>query len=82
MTDETTAPACELLDVIDLKWLLAGDGHRVHVERLLTEADYARSCLVWANASPKPATRAAAQRIARNMGVALPPTDVPGTQSS
>lgn len=82
MTAATTAPACELLDVIDLKWLLAGDGHRVHVERLLTDADYARSCLVWANASLKPATRAAAQRIALHMGVELPPSDTSGTQSS
>lgn len=62
-----------LVDIIDLKWLLAGDGHRVHVERLLGDDDYARCCLAWAAASSNPATQAAALRIAERLGIVLPP---------
>ncbi len=65
---EPTNP-CELLDVIDLKWLLAGDGHRVHVERLMAGGDYAQRCLALAATSPNEATRAAARRIAARWGV-------------
>lgn len=66
-----TEPAsrCELLDVIDLKWLLGGDGHRVHVEKLMTDPDYARHCLALALASPNEATQRAARRIAERLGL-------------
>ena len=67
----------ELLDIIDLKWLLAGDGHRVHVERLLAEPDYARRCLAQAARSAEPATRDAARRIAAQLGLALDTLDTP-----
>ena len=32
----------ELLDVIDFKWLMGREGHRVHVERLQGDPIYAR----------------------------------------
>ncbi len=67
---ESTNPN-ELLDIIDLKWLLAGAGHRVHVERLLSDGEYARHCLTLAAASPNAATQAAARRIAERLGITL-----------
>ncbi|MDP1532038.1 MAG: hypothetical protein Q8N44_09535 [Rubrivivax sp.] len=60
-TDERQA--LQLVEIIDLKWLLAGEGHRVHVERLQTEPDYARECLALAAASASEAVRAAALRL-------------------
>jgi hypothetical protein len=72
MTAAASRPPCDLVDIIDLKWLLAGDGHRLHVERLLADDDYARSCLAQATRSANPATRLAAQRIAARLGLDLP----------
>ena len=48
--------ALELVDIIDLKWLMARDGHHVHVERLQAEPAYARECLIKAAASQHAAT--------------------------
>lgn len=80
MTDAASRDTCDLVDIIDLKWLLAGDGHRVHVERLLGDDDYARRCLDWAAKSSNPATQAAALRIAIRLGLGLVP--LPPHQSS
>jgi hypothetical protein len=55
------------VEVIDLKWLLAGEGHRVHVERLLADPAYARACLALADASASEAVRAAAGRLRRHL---------------
>lgn len=46
-----------LVDIIDFKWLMAHEGHAVHVERLQQDADYARQCLALADASPTAALR-------------------------
>jgi hypothetical protein len=51
--------AVALVDVVGFKWLMAHEGHGVHVERLQRDADYARECLALADASPTPALRAA-----------------------
>lgn len=55
------APA--LLDIIDFKWMMAAEGHRVHVERLQADPDYARHCLGLAAASASTMLRDAAQRL-------------------
>jgi len=52
-----------LVDIIDLKWLMAHEGHQVHVERLQADPVYAASCLAIAAASSSAALRAAAARI-------------------
>lgn len=60
-----------LLEIVEFKWLMAGDGHRVHVERLQAEPGYAQQCLCSANGSRIPALREAANRLAERLGVAL-----------
>lgn len=77
MTAAVARDPCDLIDIIDLKWLLVGDGHRVHVERLLGDDDYARRCLAWAAQSSNQATRATALRIAQRLGLVLPPPHQP-----
>ena len=61
-----------LVQIIDFKWLMAGEGHRVHVEHLQTDRDYACACLALAGTSRVEALRDTAARLARAMGVALP----------
>ncbi len=68
-----TAPSSPaLVDIIDFKWLMAGDGHRVHVERLQTDRQYAGECLALAAASKVQPLREMAQRLARGLGLPLP----------
>ncbi len=65
-TDTTRAPSSELLplvEIIELKWLLAGHGVHIHVERLQRDPVYAREKLAAAMASGQPALCAAAQRL-------------------
>ena len=66
--------AASLVEIIDFKWLMAGDGHRVHVERLQTDRDYACACLVLASGSRVEALRDTAARLARSLGISLPGT--------
>jgi len=66
--------AASLVDIIDFKWLMAGDGHRVHVEHLQADRDYACACLVLASGSRVKALRDTAARLARTLGVSLPVT--------
>jgi hypothetical protein len=65
-------PAAHLVDVIDFKWLLAGMGHRVHVERLLADPGYARHYLALAAAAPGAELREAAARVGRQLGFDVP----------
>jgi hypothetical protein len=53
----------QLVDIVDFKWLMAGAGHHVHVERLQQDPEYAARCLAAAEDAPVPALRAAAQRL-------------------
>ncbi len=52
-----------LVEIIELKWLLAGEGFRLHVERLLADRDYARQALRRAESSPNAALRETAARL-------------------
>ena len=52
-----------LLEIIDLKWLLAGEGLHLHVERLQRDPPYARHVLDTAAESKNAALRAVAQRV-------------------
>ena len=62
-----------LVDIIDFKWLMVSEGVHVHVERLQSDAVYARSTLARAAQSSRPALRAAASRLAALLGVDLAP---------
>lgn len=64
--------ALSLVEIIDFKWLMAGDGHRVHVERLQADPVYAVDCLRQGATSKIPALRDCARRLASLMDVALP----------
>jgi hypothetical protein len=55
--------ALALVDIVDLKWLLAGIGVRLHVERLQAEPAYAAEVLARAAGSDNEALRAAADRV-------------------
>ncbi len=58
-----TADPLPLVDVIQLKWLLAGVGIHIHVERLLNDPSYASLALTEAETCDSPAARAAAFRL-------------------
>ncbi|MCU0968312.1 MAG: hypothetical protein MUF03_05715 [Rubrivivax sp.] len=64
--------ALELVEIIDLKWLLAREGHHVHVERVQRDADYAAHCIALARRSSSPEVRAAAERLERRRAGARP----------
>lgn len=59
----------DLVAVVELKWMLAGEGVHVHVERLQSDADYARQILATADRSANAAVRSVAQRVRRQMGL-------------
>ena len=52
-----------LLDIVDLKWLLAGEGLHLHVERLQCDTEYARRVFEAAAGSPNAALRSVALRV-------------------
>jgi len=64
--------ALSLVEIIDFKWLMAGDGHHVHVERLQADPAYATACLALAAASRIDALRSTAKRLAGTLGLTLP----------
>ena len=74
MNDVSAPEHCplSLVEIIDFKWLMAGDGHRVHVQRLQTEPAYAAQCLALAAGSRIAALRATAARLATTLGLPLP----------
>jgi len=55
--------ALSLVDIIDLKWLLAGERLHLHVEKLQNDPVYARGILDAAGTSPNPALRSVAERV-------------------
>jgi hypothetical protein len=61
--------ALALVDIIDLKWLLAGEGLHLHVERLQKDPIYARGILCAAAESRNPALCAAAERLRKLLGI-------------
>lgn len=60
-TGDARSPA--LVDCVDFKWLMAGEGHRVDVDRLRVDAAYARQCLALAQVARSPLLRQVAQRL-------------------
>ena len=52
-----------LVEIVELKWLLAGEGLHLHVERMQTDPEYARRILDLAAASKNQALRVAATRV-------------------
>ncbi len=60
---ESDPAVLPLVQIIELKWLLAGEGIRLHVERLQNDTEYARRALDEAAASASPALRALALRL-------------------
>jgi hypothetical protein len=63
---ETAALA--LVDIIDLKWLLAGEGVHLHVERLQRDEAYARDILDAAARSGNAALPAVVRRVRKLLG--------------
>ena len=61
-----------LVEIIDFKWLMAGDGHHVHVEHLQTDPVYAGECLALAARSRIAALRDTAARLAAALGITVP----------
>lgn len=52
-----------LVEIIELKWLMGGEGLRVHVERLQDDPAYAQQTLALADASAQSAVRRLAGRL-------------------
>jgi hypothetical protein len=75
MSTETVAPglapdaALTLVEIIELKWLLAGEGVRLHVERLQNDPAYAERALQQALDSSHPLLRATATRLKARLGL-------------
>lgn len=67
----TTTPGTSscLVEIIELKWLLRGHGVDVHVERLQSDAEYARRMLDHAAATPNKALRETAARLRLCLGL-------------
>ena len=66
----------ELLDLVDFKWLMAGEGHRIDLDRLCGDSPYIRGCLALAAGSRSSTLRQAAQRLSRGL-LAVGPTPRP-----
>lgn len=62
-SDSDAAGGVPLVEIIELKWLLAGEGIHIHVERLQKDAAYALRALDQAAASASPTLRATALRL-------------------
>ncbi len=65
----TEAVPAPLLEIVELKWLLAGEGVRLHVERMLSDDAYAARALARALESTSPALHAAAERLRCRLGL-------------
>ncbi len=65
MNTQSPVTAGCLVEIVELKWLLRGYGVDVHVERLQSDAEYARRTLDHAAATPNAALREAAVRLRR-----------------
>jgi predicted DNA-binding protein (UPF0251 family) len=55
--------ALRLVDIVELKWLLAAEGLHVHVEKLQSDPDYAHECLLAAERSTNAAVRQVAGKL-------------------
>ena len=59
------AGAPELLEFVDFKWLMAGEGHRIDLDRLQQDSAYRRGCLALAAGSTSSTLRQAGERLGR-----------------
>lgn len=55
--------ALQLVDIVELKWMLAGEGLHVHVEKLQSDPAYAHECLLAAERSGNATLRQVASRL-------------------
>lgn len=62
--------ALELVDIVHLKWMLAGEGVHVHVERLQADPAYASHCLNAAERSANATVRQAASTLRERLHLA------------
>lgn len=69
---EPAETGAELLQFVDFKWLMAGEGHRIDVARLQADRAYARGCLALARASTCAPLREAAERLGRRLEIVVP----------
>jgi hypothetical protein len=60
-----------LLEIIELKWLLAGHGMRIHIEQLLHDPEYARHTLDCAGLTANPVLREVAASLRLHLGLTL-----------
>jgi hypothetical protein len=67
-----TADTGCLLEIVELKWLLAGHGLRIHVEQLLQDPEYARRTLDCAATTVNPVLCEVAARLRGHLGLAAP----------
>lgn len=67
-----SAAAPNLLDFVDFKWLMAGEGHRIDLGRLQADTAYARGCLALAQGSTSATLRGSALRLGRALGLPAP----------
>lgn len=58
-----TADPPSLVDIVELKWLLAGVGIHIHADRLMNDPTYALQALAEADTCDSPSARAAASRL-------------------
>ncbi len=63
-----SAASC-LVEIIELKWLLAGHGLRIHVEQLQHDPEYARRTLDRAATAASPVLREVAARLREHLGL-------------
>ena len=68
ITCDEAASLC-LVEIIELKWLLAGHGVHVHVERLQNDPKYAREVLAQAAGASGGALRETALRVHACLGL-------------
>ncbi|MFO1220288.1 MAG: hypothetical protein U1E89_18150 [Burkholderiaceae bacterium] len=59
-----------LTDLVDFKWLMAAEGHAVHLERLQSDGAYARECLSRAAGARSQTLRWSAARLDRALALA------------
>jgi predicted DNA-binding protein (UPF0251 family) len=66
LTEQT---ALRLVDIVELKWMLAGEGLHVHVERLQSDPQYARECLLAAERSENATVRQVASKLRERLDI-------------
>ncbi len=62
-SSSTEQGALRLVDIVELKWMLAGEGLHVHVEKLQSDPGYARECLLAAERSGNATLRQIASKL-------------------